>query len=285
MWWKIILLIAVGLAVAVASGYFYGPIRWRGGIKSICGSLEASRLPVEPKTYDPKETEGLPAPVQRYFRTVLKEGRPLVAAVRIEHTGSFSASGDGDSWEPFTSTQHVLTRRRGFVWNARIRMAPGMPVFVQDSYLKGKGFLTAKLLGLLTVMKQPDTPELAQGELMRFFAEAAWYPTALLPSQGVRWEAIDEIRARATLTDGETTVGLIFQFDALGRIVTVYSDGRYRLVDGEQVATPWQGRFWDYESRGGMLIPIEGEVAWVPPEGPKPYWRGRIQRIEYEFAR
>ncbi|WP_332942875.1 MULTISPECIES: DUF6544 family protein [unclassified Microcoleus] len=34
---------------------------------------------------------------------------------------------------------------------------------------------------------------MAQGELMRFFAEAARYPAAFLPSQGVCWEAIDVV--------------------------------------------------------------------------------------------
>ncbi len=119
---------------------------------------------------------------------------------------------------------------------------------------------------------------------MRFFAEGAWYPTALLPSQSVVWEAIDDTQAKATLTDGITTVKLVFQFDAQGLIGSVSSDGRYRELDGVQVATPWQGRFWDYELRDGMLIPHEGEVAWLLQEGPKPYWRGRIQRIEYEYA-
>lgn len=73
-----------------------------------------------------------------------------------------------------------------------------------------EGILTAKLFGLMTVMTQPNTPELAQGELMRFFAEAPWYPTALLPSQGVVWEAIDNTRASATLTDGTMAVKLVF---------------------------------------------------------------------------
>jgi hypothetical protein len=120
---------------------------------------------------------------------------------------------------------------------------------------------------------------------MRFFAEGAWYPTALLPSQGVRWEAIDDTQASATITDGSTVVKLVVNFDEQGLISSVYSDGRYREVDGVQVATPWQGRFWDYEWRDDMLIPREGEVAWLLPEGPKPYWRGRIQRIEYEFVK
>jgi hypothetical protein len=34
-----------------------------------------------------------------------------------------------------------------------------------------------------------------------------------------------------------------------------------------------------------MQIPLEGEVAWLLPEGPKPYWRGRITDIAYELAR
>jgi hypothetical protein len=40
------------------------------------------------------------------------------------------------------------------------------------------------------------TGEIAEGQLMGFFAEAAWYPTALLPGQGVRWEAVDDSSAR-----------------------------------------------------------------------------------------
>jgi hypothetical protein len=26
-------------------------------------------------------------------------------------------------------------------------------------------------------------------------------------------------------------------------------------------------------------------VAWLPPEGAKPYWRGHITEIRYHFAR
>jgi hypothetical protein len=100
----------------------------------------------------------------------------------------------------------------------------------------------------------------------------------------VVWEAIDDTQASATRTDGTTTVKLVFQFDGQGLIRSVRSDGRAREVDGRQVVTPWQGRFWDYQVRDGMRIPLEGEVAWLVQEDLKPYWRGRIQRVEYEYA-
>jgi len=284
MWWKVIIVALVVLTFVITVAILYGTNRWQSDTRELHAKMEAARVLITPKSYDPRELEGLPAPVQRYFRAVLKEGQPLVAAVSVEHTGTFNMSETGEQWKPFKSIQRVITQRPGFVWDARIRMAPAMTVHVHDAYVAGAGVLTAKLFGLLTVMKQPSTPELAQGELMRFFAEGAWCPTALLPSQGMVWEAMDDTQASATLTDGTTTVKLIFQFDAQGLISSVRSNERYREVDGVLVATPWQGRFWDYELRDGMLIPLEGEVAWLLQEGPKPYWRGRIQRIEYEYA-
>jgi hypothetical protein len=80
---------------------------------------------------------------------------------------------------------------------ARLRLgrargdAPGLPVRVHDAYVAGEGVLNARVLGLVSVVDMRGTGEVAEGELMRFFAEAAWYPTALLPSQGVRWQAVD----------------------------------------------------------------------------------------------
>jgi hypothetical protein len=124
-----------------------------------------------------------------------------------------------------------------------------------------------------------------EGELMRFFAEAAWYPTALLPSQGVSWEAVDDRSAHATLQEGDTSVTMLFTFDEQGLIHTVRAEARGRAVGGEVVPTPWRGRFWNYEERGGMLIPLDGEVAWLLPEGEKPYWRGHITEIRYQSAR
>ena len=37
--------------------------------------------------------------------------------------------------------------------------------------------------------------------------------------------------------------------------------------------------------RGWMRVPLDGEVAWMLPEGAKPYWRGHFTGIVYEFAR
>lgn len=273
------------LFVVLAGVIAYGVSRWKTGTNELRARLEAARIPIRPMTYDPREIEDLPSPVRRYFRAVLKEGQPVISAVRLTHEGQFNMGETKAKWTRFTSSQAVVTRRPGFDWNGRIAMAPGLNVFVHDAYVAGEGILQAKLLGLVTLADIRGTPEAAQGELMRFLAEAAWYPTALLPSQGVRWREIDDMSARATLTDGATTVSLDFHFDAEGVISLVRASARHRTVNGVLIATPWQGRFWRYELRNGMRIPLEGEVAWELPGGLWPYWRGRLTEITHEFAR
>jgi hypothetical protein len=282
---KTFLSIVFVAAVALAAAVLYGRYRWESGTRELRAGLEAGRRPVEPKTFDVHELEGLPAPVQRYFRTALQDAQPMIAAVTVEHAGTFNMGENADNWKKFTSTQRVITQRPGFLWDARIAMVPGLYVYVHDAYVAGAGILHPAVLGLFTIMNMRGTRDVAEGELMRFFAEAAWYPTALLPSQGVRWEPVDDSSARATLTDGDIALTMLFTFDDAGLISSARAEARGRTVGGEVVPTPWEGRWSDYEVRDGMLVPQSGEVAWILPEGPRPYWRGRIARLEYEFAR
>jgi hypothetical protein len=281
MWTKWIVLITVLLIAFVGLASLYGRYQWRLGTDRLRNQLTRGKKNIQPKIYDPKELEVLPAPVQRFFRAVLKDGQPIVAAVNLSQRGLFNMSETENKWSPFTATQLVTTQHLGFDWDARIQMAPGVSAFVHDSYILGEGKLHASLLGLLTVADVRNTPQAAQGELLRFFAEMPWYPTALLPSQGVHWEAIDDTSARATLTDGATTVSLVFQFNAEGAIETMRAEARNRDA---LTTMPWNGRFWEYAVCNGMLIPLEGEVGWEYPEGTRLYYKGKVTEINYEFA-
>ncbi|MGB4362204.1 MAG: DUF6544 family protein [Rhodoferax sp.] len=78
--------IALGGLVALAMGLrAVGASRWARMIRAHTTLLESDsvdargRLPA-PTRFDPRELEGLPAPVQRYFRAVLTDGQPIIAA-------------------------------------------------------------------------------------------------------------------------------------------------------------------------------------------------------------
>jgi hypothetical protein len=281
MWIKSIVIIIVSIIVLFGLVSLYGKYQWQLSTDKLRAKLTGGTQAINPKTYDLKELEGLPDPVQRYFQAVLKDGQPIVSAVNLSQQGLFNMSETKAKWSPFTATQSVTTQRPGFDWDARIQMATGVSAFVHDAYMLGVGSLQASLLGLFTVADVRGTPEAAQGELLRFFAEMSWYPTALLPSQGVRWEAIDDTSARATMTDGAITVSLVFRFNPEGTIETMRAEARCR---DKLTTMPWSGRFWNYSTRDGMLIPLEGEVGWDYPDGIRLYYKGKVTEINFEFA-
>jgi hypothetical protein len=281
---KVPLAILGGAAVLTAGAILYGRSSWEATTVELHNQLDAGRTLSSPAFFDESELDGIPAPVQRFFHAALKPGQPIVSTARIEHAGAFNMSETGEQWKPFTSRQFVVMRRPGFLWDARIAAMRGVPVFVHDAYVDGIGLLQARLFGLAKLADMRGGPELARGELMRFLAEAAWYPTALLPSQGVCWQTVDETSAKASLTDGDVTATLLFRFNNDGLIESIRAEDRGRGIKNTFVPTPWEGRWHRYQRRENMLVPTEGEVAWVFPDGPKPYWRGRIIRIDYEYA-
>ncbi|MEY2687684.1 MAG: hypothetical protein RL375_1882, partial [Pseudomonadota bacterium] len=278
------------LALAAAGLTAFGERRWAGVVTALQAGLEGGRLDDEPgpgappTRYDVRELEGLPAPVQRYFRAVLKDGQPIITAATIHMAGTFNLSATDEQWKPFTSHQRVVTRRPGFLWDARIALLPGVTVHVVDSFIAGRGLLRAAVQGLVTMAEQQGDGDIARGEFMRWFAEVLWYPTALLPSQGVRWEAVDEQSANATVMDGPLGLTLLFRFDEAGLITSFRAESRGGRVGDQLVMAPWEGLWSNYQTVAGVHVPFTGEVAWMRPEGRKPYFIGTVTSLDFEFA-
>jgi hypothetical protein len=290
MTWLLWLGLALGSLMAVAVGLsVYGSSVWTQNTRTLTNKLEAARIHGNTQSpsssrFDARELEGLPAPVQRYFRTALKEGQPIITAVTIELAGRFNMSATDQQWKPFTSWQRVVTCRPGFLWDARVSLLPGLTARVIDGYIAGEGMLRAAILGLFTMADIRGGGEIARGEFMRFCAEAAWYPTALLPSQGVQWVAVDDRSANATLVDGPLTLTLLFRFNDAGLIDSFRAEARGAGVGKEMVMLPWEGHWSDYQVRGGMTVPMTGEVAWIRLEGRKSYFVGSVTSLTHEFA-
>lgn len=285
--WIRTLLGGVAVAALVAGVLVWRAQRgWTAASDAMARRLREAR-PTEPVArFTDVELERLPAPVARYFRTALREGQPLVRHARISWRGEFNMGRPGhDDWKPFTATQVFVPAAPGFVWDARIRMAPGIAVLVRDGLVAGEGSMRAAVLGLFTVVDARGKPTLAAGALQRYLGEAAWVPTALLPSQGVSWSAIDGTRARASIRAGATTVALEFRFGSDGLIAEVFAPNRF-YDDGKSPAVPrpWRARNLRFEERSGICVPADSVVEWELPEGTFPYWRGRPVEIELEHS-
>lgn len=221
----------------------------------------------------------LPAPVRRYFEYVLEDGQPYVRTAWLRQRGEFRLGGADAPWRPLRATQYFTTAPPGFVWDATIDVAPLLSARAVDFYKRSEGVLEATVFGSVPVASVGPTPEMNEGELVRYLGEAVLFPTALLPTQGVRWTAIDDSSARASLDHGETHASLVFHFtdeDEVGRVTTE----RYRQEDDSYA--PWTGYFRDYELHNGVRTPTSLEVEWNLPEGDLSYWRAAIELLEYD---
>jgi hypothetical protein len=275
----------VGVLVAVLVGLVLltgvASWRWSAGTDALVERMLRASRPRGPARFDASELADLPAPVQRYLRKVIPQGFPLIRRARLQQTGAFLVS-PPQGWRPFRAIHTATVAPVGFVWDARIRLAPGLDVRVRDAFVDGAGQMRAAVAGVVALADVHDTPDIATGALIRWLAESAWYPTALVPGQGVVWSAVDDSTARASVSAGPTRVSLQFHFGADSLVTRVYSAVRGRVVSGRSVPTPWQGRFSRYESAASLLIPMAGEVEWLLPAGPQVYWRGELGKVEYE---
>ena len=230
------------IALAAALGLFAGSRHWRKATNMSVARLIAARQAHAVTRYRESELVNLPVPVSRYFRAVLRDGQPMITSAVISHEGQFQTGTTDATWRPFRSIQTYAVNPPGFVWDARIRMAPGIAVRVRDAYLGGAGSMRAAALGVFTVVNAHDTRELAAGALQRHLAELVWLPTALLPSQGTRWTPINDSSARAALTNGSTTVSLDFHFNADGECTGVYAPARFREAARSATGRPSAAR-------------------------------------------
>lgn len=274
---KIILIIVVVAALIIGVAFVWGYWRWATRTESLRSKLYSTMQSPVPATYDPHELDSLPSCVQRYLRLVLVPGQPIIRDVYLEHEGEMDMS--QDKWVPFTSKQYISTREPGFIWDARIAMFPGIKVHVHDAFVDGKGLLHASVIGLITMMEQSGSA-FDYGEYLRWCAETAWYPTAMLPSQGAVWQPLTDTSARVTFRNGSLTATLTVTFSPDGLMSSIRAEDRGREVNGQTIPTPWEGRWSNYIRMNGMLVPSTGEVAWILKEGRMVYWRGRIANSE-----
>ena len=217
----------------------------------------------------------VPAPVARYLRWALPQPGAM-RLVRMTQRGTLRTDPEGDRWMAFEAEHLAAPIAVGFLWNARVVVAPLLHVRVRDAFIDGEGSGQVSLLSAFPVSAAAGTPEMNAGALHRFLAEAVWYPAALLPGPKLQWSPIDDRRALATLTERGVTVSLEFRFAETGEVTGIYTPARWGTFAGGYEQRPWEGHFWNYALRDGVRVPGEADVGWYVGDEWRPVWKGTI---------
>lgn len=258
------------LAVAGALGaHLFAAAAFRRRTDALVVKLDSSATRTGPKPE-------LPGVVQSFARRATSSGA-VPSTIRLCQHAEMRAN-PGDAWQRHTAEQVISVYDPGFVWLARVQLAPFLSASILDAFVDGEGLLEVRLLGSLRLARNSG-PQVSRGELMRYVAELPWAPHAMLHNPHLRWRELDggTVEVSSDSIGGSARVRLVFEG---GDVARIEADDRPRAVGRGTVPTGWRGCFFDYHEMGGCRIPARAEVSWLLDEGPFTCWRGNVTAYE-----
>ncbi len=196
-------------------------------------------------------------------------------SVKLTQTGRMKRNLGAEAWMAFTATQTISTRACEFDWRAKA--GPFGLMSGRDALANGEGRFDIMAFGFIPIARAKHTPALVRGELMRYLAEIAWAPDAILSNAALRWREDGPEMLSVSAGSGETASEVLLSLDSDGRIAGGFAPDRPRSATAPFLPTPWRGCFFDYRRHGNMWLPFAGEVAWEIDGKEAPYWQCRIE--------
>jgi hypothetical protein len=167
--------------------------------------------------------EGLPAPVERFYRQVYGSRIPVITTAVISGRARLRLSGI-----PLPG-RFRFTHIAGEGYRHYIEVTFfGRPVVrVHEYYIDGQGRLE------LPVGVVADEPKVDQGANLGLWSETGWMPAVYLTDPRVCWEAVDGHTAVLVVPFGEHEERFIVRFDPQTGMIRFFEAMRYKDADSD----------------------------------------------------
>lgn len=284
--------LAAALAMLPAAAQVADPAMRATIDREILALLAAARAPL---VVDDSLPADLPEPVRRYLRYTGADRQPPARFARFRFEGEVRLPLLGDArgverstpWMRTVGRQYMAMSRAGlgYVWDSRWLIGEDTRIDVRDLYLDGRSHVWAvRSDGRVMVDDRHDA--IGRTYMLRFFAEATQSPTMLRPGPHLRWEAVDDLHARAVVRDGTLEARMVCRFASDGALTRCESDDRMLRYNGD-VAERWVGARWvmtrsDYREFAGLRVPTSMVVSWEFPTGPYEQVRARTVALDFD---
>lgn len=172
--------------------------------------------------------EGLPAPVERFYRLRYGDQVPVIETVLIAGRARIRPFG---IWLP---TRFVFVHNAGRDYRHYIEATFfGFPLLkVNEGYLDGKSFFESPMGAC------HDDPNTNQGANLALWAEGGWFPALWVTDPRVRWEPLDENTAILFVPFEEGEEHFIVRFNPQTGLVDLMEAMRYKNP-GDQEKVLW----------------------------------------------
>lgn len=197
--------------------------------------------------------DGLPAPVERFYRQVYGDRIPLITSAVLSGRGTLRPV----MMFPAFPSRFRFTHNAGQDYRHYLEITMfGQPLIKgNEHFLDGKGHLDLGPIGI------SEGAHVDQAGNLGLWAESVWLPAILLTDPRVRWEAVDDVTALMVVPFGDEEEHLVMRFDPDTGMLRFLEAMRYR-DSVEQGKILWICEALDWQTIDSYTLPAVGRITW-----------------------
>lgn len=181
----------------------------------------------------------------------------------------------------FRAKQTINLRRLEFEWQAGT--GPFGMISVTDALKDAEANLEVRAIRCLPLGRVRGGAAAVKGEIMRYLADLAWAPDAILHNPSLTWSVINDQIMRVSAGRDHAIGTVELRMDENGLIGAVFAHDRPRKEGPGFVERPWHGRLFDYKQYHARWLPFSGEVGWIVNGQQFIAWRAEV--LSWQIAK
>lgn len=212
---------------------------------------------------------GLPAPVERFYKTVYGNEIPAIETAVIKGRGVMAPFGVK------MPARFVFVHEAGKNYRHYFEATFfGFPIMkVNENYLDGKSYFQ------LPVATYENDPSINQGANLALWAEAAWFPSIWLMDSRVRWEPLDDRAALLFVPFEGKEENFVVRFDPETGLLASMEAMRYRDAGPQAKKILWITRSEEGGTIAGTSMSAVGSATWL--DQGKPWAMFTLEEVKY----
>jgi len=212
---------------------------------------------------------GLPAPTERFYKTVYGDEIPVIETVVFKGRAVIAPFGVQ------LPARFLFVHNAGRDYRHYIEATWfGIPLMkVNEGYLDGKSFFESPMGNIY------DDASTNQAANLAIWAEAAWFPSVWITDPRVRWEAVDENTALLYVPFEDKEENFVMRFNPQTGLLDSMEAMRYREAGPQAKKILWITRNVEGKKIEGTKLDAIGSATWL--DQGKPWATFTLEEVKY----